>query len=691
MFVKEKLGFTLVELLAVIFIISIISVIAIPNIDRAIKQSREELYQTQLNNIVIGAKNWGAKNISILPEEDGELITLTLSQLKIGGFIDEKIKDPRTKKLFPNDMEITILKKGNNYEYKVIEGSGGLDNSIDFDSPTIILNGLPHETVEIYDEYIEKGAIARDPSGSEIENINITIRSNNNIVESIDTSKLVQYKITYSVTYNEKTTSAIRTVTIKDTTPPILTIPGNIELDIVDVSSFNIMEGVTATDNSLKEPVITTSGSLSTLPGTYYINYTATDESGNKTKKVRYITVTDISAPLITINPQGNSTYAKSRSAIITVSDNSGVNESSLKYLWNTSTSTPSEGSFTNTFTNGETITSPSGVTGGYYLWILAKDSLGNTAITRSDVFNLDNTNPVISGVTTNATSVTHNSFTITRSGNANDAHSGLATNPYLYQKSTNGSSWTTVCTNNTTSCNVTGLNESTTYYYRICAKDVLGNQSCTDSKTVKTISSWLCGQNITDTRDGKTYKTTKIGDQCWFAENLKYTKNGCLSKTWNSDSAGPADACKANGDEIHYQWGAAMNGSTTEGSQGLCPSGWHIPTDAEWKILEGTVDSTYGVGDSVWDGTGYRGSDVGKKLKAVDGNGTDDYGFNGLLAGFRGTDGTLYNVGSLVNWWSSSPSGTNAWGRYVRSSYDAVGRSASSQARGFSVRCVRD
>ncbi len=668
----RKKGFTLIELLAVIFIISIISVIAIPNIDRAIKQAREELYQTQLNNIITGAKNWGSKNISILPEEDGELITLTLGQLKIGGFIDEKIKNPRTKKTFPNDMEITILKKGNNYEYKVIEGSGGFDNNIDFDSPTIVLNGLPHETVEIYDEYIDKGVIARDPSGSEIEDINITIKSNNNVVESIDTSKLVQYKITYSVTYNGTTTSAIRTVTVKDTIPPILTIPGNIELGVDVVSSFDAMEGVTATDNSLKEPTITTSGSLSTLPGTYYITYTAIDESGNKTTKTRTVNVVDNVKPLVTFGTNGSSAYAKSRSTKVTISDDTGVNTSSLKYLWNTSTSIPSEGSFTNTFTNGGTITSPSGVTGGYYLWILAKDVLGNTAITRSNVFNLDNINPVISGITINATNITYSSFTITRSGNATDAHSGLATNPYLYQRSTDNSTWTTVCTNNTTSCNITGLNETKTYYYRICTKDLLGNQSCTASKDVRTLH-WTCGDDIIDTRDGNTYKTTKIGDQCWFAENLKYTGNGCLKKTWDSSDTGPVDACKANGDEIHYQWVAAMNGST-EDVQGLCPSGWHIPTDAEWDILV-----NYAGGSST----------AGKKLKAVDGNGTDDYGFNGLLVGYRGTSGALYGVGSYVYWWSSSPSGSNAWSHSVFSSGGTVRHLTYPQANGYSVRCI--
>ncbi|MDD4547960.1 MAG: FISUMP domain-containing protein, partial [Bacilli bacterium] len=313
-------------------------------------------------------------------------------------------------------------------------------------------------------------------------------------------------------------------------------------------------------------------------------------------------------------------------------------------------------------------------------------DNVGNTTIARSNVFNLDNTGPVISGVTTNVTNITHDSFTITRGGNANDAHSGLATNPYIYQRSTDNSTWTNVCTNNTTNCNVSGLNGNTTYYYRICVNDILGNQSCTASKTTKTIYQII---TITDARDGQTYKIVEIGTQWWFAENLKYTGNGCLNKAFNSSA--PHDACRANGSEIHYQWGAAMNGSTTPGVQGLCPTGWHIPTDDEWKTLEGYVDSTYGVGNTVWNKVGDRGTDVGKKLKGTSARGTDDYGFNGLLSGYRDTSGSLYNVGLGGTWWSSSPSGSNAWRRYVLSSYAAVNRGEVTQGSGFSVRCVRD
>ncbi|NLM63382.1 MAG: DUF5011 domain-containing protein, partial [Mollicutes bacterium] len=290
---KKKKGFSLVELLAVIFVMGIISIIAIPTIDKAIKQSREELYKVQINNIITATKNWSSKNFILLPEEDGELITLTLGQLKIGGFIDENIQDPKTKKPFPNDLEITIKKVGNNYKYEVIDGSGGIDDSLDPNTPSIILNGLAHEIVEINDEYIDKGVIARDPSGALIDDVETVIKSNNIIVDEIDTSKLVQYKITYTVTYNGVSSSVIRTVTVKDTTPPILIIPEDIEITTQEVVDFDVTEGVIASDNSLKEPEIVISGSLNTLPGKYYIKYTAIDESGNSTTKTRIITVVE--------------------------------------------------------------------------------------------------------------------------------------------------------------------------------------------------------------------------------------------------------------------------------------------------------------------------------------------------------------------------------------------------------------
>ena len=361
----------------------------------------------------------------------------------------------------------------------------------------------------------------------------------------------------------------------------------------------------------------------------------------------------------------------------MTVTDaHSGVNTGSLKYIWNTSTTPPSEVSFTNTFTNGGTISSPSGASGGYYLWIKALDTKGNTKIQRSNIFNLDNTNPVVTNVTSNATNIESDKFTITRSGNASDAHSGLATNPYIYQTSTNGTSWITKCTNNTTTCNVTGLNSETTYYYRICVNDKASNQTCIGGKTVKTNFSFACGNDLLDVRDNNTYKTVKIGDQCWMAENLKYTGNGCAEKIWNDTASQPA--CRSHstdwGEEVLYQWGAAMNGSTTEGAQGLCPDGWQIPTDAERTTLFNFVGTT-----------------PGTKLKAITPtwDGTDTVGFNAKPAGNRYTSGTLANVGSGGDWWTSTSSGGNARSRSLDSGKSSYYTGLGLKSSGMSVRCL--
>ena len=197
---------------------------------------------------------------------------------------------------------------------------------------------------------------------------------------------------------------------------------------------------------------------------------------------------------------------------------------------------------------------------------------------------------------------------------------------------------------------------------------------------------------HILDKRDNKTYKVTKIGDQCWFAENLAYTTPECLNATWTSTA--PYDACRVNGgagwdkDEVKYQWGSAMNGATTEGAQGLCPAGWTIPTDNEWKTLEMYLGMTQEQADLT---DAWRGTNQGEQLKSTNPSwgGTNTVGFNAMPVGDRITMGTLNNVGSFDFWWSSSPSGSSAWIRGLNSSDATVYRITVSQAFGFSVRCI--
>ena len=196
--------------------------------------------------------------------------------------------------------------------------------------------------------------------------------------------------------------------------------------------------------------------------------------------------------------------------------------------------------------------------------------------------------------------------------------------------------------------------------------------EECTISSEI----TFTPGQDLVDSRDGKVYKTVKIGEQRWMAENLKYTGNGCAEKIWNDTASQPA--CRSHstdwGEEVLYQWGAAMNGSTTEGAQGLCPDGWQIPTDAERTTLFNFVGTT-----------------PGTKLKAITPtwDGTDTVGFNAKPAGDRYTSGTLANVGSGGAWWTSTLRGSNVWYHQLTSSLAGVYRSWLSQASGLSVRCL--
>jgi len=153
------------------------------------------------------------------------------------------------------------------------------------------------------------------------------------------------------------------------------------------------------------------------------------DAGGNQTVQST-LTVANIDkiVPTVTFGTNGNATYAKSRNTTVTASDNAAINTSSLKYQWTTSSTAPTEASFSTSFANGGTITSPAGVTGNYYLWILAKDTSNNTSIISSNIFSLDNTNPIITVVGSNPAGVTVGSAYVDEGATASDNINGNIT-----------------------------------------------------------------------------------------------------------------------------------------------------------------------------------------------------------------------------------------------------------------------
>ncbi len=141
---------------------------------------------------------------------------------------------------------------------------------------------------------------------------------------------------------------------------------------------------------------------------------------------------------------------------------------------------------------------------------------------------------------------------------------------------------------------------------------------------------------------------------------------------------------------------GASSSSNVPSGVQGICPSGWHLPSDEEWKILEGNTDTQFGVGDNEWNGTGYRGLDGGKRLKTItswsSNTGTDAVNFSALPGGYRSSSGGFFYLSNNGYWWSTTESGSEyIFYRLLGSNYHKVNRSNLSKASGLSVRCLMD
>ena len=85
------------------------------------RNSREELYDLQISNIINGAKTWASGNAFELPENDGEAIYLTLAELKEAGFVEKDITNPLTDQLFSDQLQVKITKVDNNYNYEIVE------------------------------------------------------------------------------------------------------------------------------------------------------------------------------------------------------------------------------------------------------------------------------------------------------------------------------------------------------------------------------------------------------------------------------------------------------------------------------------------------------------------------------------------------------------------------------------------
>ena len=207
------------------------------------------------------------------------------------------------------------------------------------------------------------------------------------------------------------------------------------------------------------------------------------------------------------------------------------------------------------------------------------------------------------------------------------------------------------------------------------------------------------------DSRDGNEYNWVQIGDQVWMAENLAYLPSVNMVADGSEDAAGSyyyvygydgtnvADAKATDNYATYgvlYNWTAAMDGeasSTTNpsGIQGVCPAGWHLPSDAEWTELTDYLGGTSIAGGKL--------KETGTTHWASPNTGaTNETGFTALPGGYRYNNGAFYDIGYAGYWWCATEiNATNAWYRYMDYDYSDVLSYYYDKEVGFSVRCLRD
>jgi len=212
----------------------------------------------------------------------------------------------------------------------------------------------------------------------------------------------------------------------------------------------------------------------------------------------------------------------------------------------------------------------------------------------------------------------------------------------------------------------------------------------------------YSCPGTPTVSYEGKVYNTVLIGSQCWLKENLNVgtlittvtpqEDNGIIEKYCQWDME---EYCDTYGGL--YEWREMMQFETTQGGQGICPTGWHIPDDEEWKILEGTVDSQFGVGNPVWNERGMRGFDAGLNLKTTDGwypggNGNDSFGFSLLPGGYISNSGSPFgDYENTYLWTSTEISFFDAYYRSIFEYSPEIIRAVRDKLYSHSVRCLKD
>lgn len=191
---------------------------------------------------------------------------------------------------------------------------------------------------------------------------------------------------------------------------------------------------------------------------------------------------------------------------------------------------------------------------------------------------------------------------------------------------------------------------------------------------------------SFTDLRDGKSYRSVKIGNQEWMAENLNFdTLDGTGSRCYHDE----AENCTIYG--RLYDWNTVMNGSNSSAAspndiRGICPEGFHVPGNAEWDLLINFMEREISAAYDLRAVSGWEKNDYG----------TDRYGFAALPGGYNGGSslfGEFQNIGYNGYWWTATEDESSYFATFRRIdfNYSRVMSEEKDKKNLYSLRCVKD
>lgn len=524
-------GFTLIELMAVLLIVIVISLIAAPTIFNVVETSKRESFLVNARQILRIVDNEKLSNSTfdlsqINPETMMDLIdipgeyyeSITFKEYNDNLFINVSVAD-RWKGLSAC---------GSYNSLTVVKGKCELDN----EAPRITFNPngstsyikSSNVEVSVVDSFLDEESLKyvwttteEEPLVEEYVNI---FKNMSNIPMPDGNGSFFLHVIAKDTLDN--IAKEYRGFLL-DNEAPVITVNGDINITINKGTAY-VDLGATAIDNAdgdLTSRIVTTGTVNPNMLGTYTITYTVSDNSGNIATKTRTVNVVDTVGPVITFGTNGNSTYAKSRSTTVTVTDSySSIDTSNLKYLWSTESTGITETNIQALFTNGVNLTSPSEQTGIYYLWILAKDSAGNTTVARSNAFYLDNTKPVITLSGSSTINVNVGTTYTDAGATASDEHSGL-----------NGN----INVTNTVNTSIVG-----TYTITYNISDKAGNAAVQVTRTVNVIDN-VAPTIVFGTNGNSTYAKNR-STTVTVSDAHSTVNTSSLKYLWNTSTTAPSE-----------------------------------------------------------------------------------------------------------------------------------------------------